>query len=351
MQMGDACKLSPDQARSLHEISQRLGRQRTPINSPVGFIAGMDEARLRAERRKIDLRNQKLISAVQSRPEYGKGDAIAGLVQMLQADVPQVRRQLIDTLSQNAGPRSSSALAMRAVFDLDRSNRTAATMALQHRPASEYRGVLLAAFNYPWVPAAQHAAEALVLLKDRGAIEPLIDALDNRNPHWPRIQADGQYVVRELVKVNHLRNCLLCHAPSTESADLVRGRIPYPDEPLPRAYYHSLQGSFVRADITYLRQDFSLTQPVANHGDWPELQRHDYLVRQRPVSPPEAKQVASHLRQSKNPYRDAMLFALRRLTNKDVGDTTAAWQELATHEAATLIRTNPPRPVAGVPRT
>ena len=40
---------------------------------------------------------------------------------------------------------------------------------------------------------------------------------------------------------------------------------------------------FVRGDITFLRQDFSVPQKVPSHGVWPERQRFDFMVRLTPV--------------------------------------------------------------------
>src|SRR5205814_1822941 len=111
-------------------------------------------------------------------------------------------------------------------------------------------------------------------------------------------------VVRELVRVNHLRNCLLCHAPSTSKLGLVQGPVPVPGEPLPpsaRVYYTDPNAAaLVRADVTYLKQDFSVMQPVTNHGTWPRLQRYDYLVRVRLLTP--AERVGDLLEQ--NPAKD-----------------------------------------------
>src|SRR5439155_15009068 len=93
------------------------------------------------------------------------------------------------------------------------------------------------------------------------------------------------YTMREVVRVNHLRNCLLCHAPATSPTDPVRGLVPPPGQPLPppfsTPYYEGQNGIFVRADVTYIRQDFSVPQPVARAGNWPAYQRYDYLVRTR----------------------------------------------------------------------
>jgi hypothetical protein len=125
--------------------------------------------------------------------------------------------------------------------------------------------------------------------------------------------------VRELVRVNHLRNCMLCHAPSIDPDDPVPGRVPTPGQPVPPpfsgAYYESRNGTFVRADITYLRQDFSVPQPVARHGNWPAHQRYDYLVRTRYAT--AAEQAAAKDEPATFPQRDAARWALRELTGKE----------------------------------
>ena len=77
-------------------------------------------------------------------------------------------------------------------------------------------------------------------------------------------------------------------------------RVPSPDEPLPPlsslAYYESpgRDVPLIRANETYLRQDFSVTQPVEDSGPWPGFQRYDYLVTEQPIadrrpSPPKGK--------------------------------------------------------------
>ena len=102
---------------------------------------------------------------------------------------------------------------------------------------------------------------------------PLLDAppparfLSSDRPEKPAC------TVRELVRINHLANCVLCHAPSHDRNDLVRGAVPLGGQPLPPpvAYYEQGQ-NFVRADVTYLRQHFSVQQPVARPGTWPAYQ-------------------------------------------------------------------------------
>ena len=76
----------------------------------------------------------------------------------------------------------------RAVFDLSPDVREAAVKALRARRNSEYRPVLLGALRYPWAPAADHAAEALVALEDRGAAGQLVRLLDEPDPALPTTQ-------------------------------------------------------------------------------------------------------------------------------------------------------------------
>ncbi len=72
---------------------------------------------------------------------------------------------------------------------------------------------------------------------------------------------------------------------------MTTAEVPRPDQPLPSpsdGYNNSIPDVLVRLDVTYLRQDFSLLQPVANANPWPAMQRFDYLVQSRIVSEEEA---------------------------------------------------------------
>jgi hypothetical protein len=88
-----------------------------------------------------------------------------------------------------------------------------------------------------------------------------------------------------------------------------------PGQPLPT--YLQATGDFVRADVTYLRQDFSALQPVEEPGAWPKVQRFDYLLRSRPLTPEEAAAIAPAA--ASYPQRDAVLYALRRLAKEGGG--------------------------------
>jgi hypothetical protein len=243
----------------------------------------------------------------------------AALYQMVQAEADDSRAMLVEALATIDTNYSTCCLAERAVYDPAPTVRQAAVKALATRPRDEFRGLLLEGLRYPWVPAARHAAAALVALQDRDALPDLKKLLDKPDPNAVFTDADSKPVVREMVRVNHLRNCLLCHAPSHNRDDVVAAPMPVPGEPLPTLYYGSPRpveptpdSIFVRADVTYLRQDFSVTQRVAQPNKWPEQQRFDFLVRQRPATAEEIarKPAASY------PQRDAVAFAIERLSAK-----------------------------------
>jgi hypothetical protein len=250
------------------------------------------------------------------------------LLQMFEPQGPAVRNKLVELLAEWDNPQASIILAQRAIYDLSPDVRASAIAALHNRPVKEYLPTLLAGLRYPWTPVADHAAEALVALRAHAATESLVNLLDQPDPRRPFLDDQKRTVVAELVAVNHLRNCLLCHAPSFDDSDPIRGAVPVPGEPLTRLYYNSPDTSgsiFVRADITYLKQDFSVFQPVADAKPWPNEQRFDYLIRRREVSASEntpSKETATY------PQREAVLFALRELTGEDRGASSAEWRTL-----------------------
>ena len=133
-------------------------------------------------------------------------------------DDARARRVLVDLLARIPGRKASVALAGRAVFDLDPGIRESAVLALKGRPSDEYRPVLLAGLRHPWPPAADHAAEALAELRDRAAVPELISLLEQPDPGKPTRRGE-HLVVREVVRLNHQTNCLVCHAPSLSAKD------------------------------------------------------------------------------------------------------------------------------------
>jgi hypothetical protein len=259
---------------------------------------------------------------------------------------------LVELLAEIPGRKATAALAQRAVFDLDAENRAAAVEALRGRSAMDYRPVLLKALRYPWAAAADHAAEALAALGDRDAVPTLVTLLKQPDPAGPRSPTSS--VVREVVRANHLTNCLLCHPPSADGSEPVLGVDPELTYPSPTPQVTAalrLQGQgghhnygkrsvsstggnslqvplLVRGDVTYLRQDFSVQQPVleAAAGAAAPRLRFDYVVRTREMSRAErARMKARAADRASYPQREAVLFALRELTGDDAGPTTEAW--------------------------
>ncbi len=77
---------------------------------------------------------------------------------------------------------------------------------------------------------------------------------------------------------------------------------------------------FVRADVTYLKQDFSIAQEVIKADPWPKLQRFDFFVRTREATLAEIALAntpkAIEERNQESPQRWAVLNALQGLLEK-----------------------------------
>lgn len=264
--------------------------------------------------------------------QWNKPECVPTLAQMLQTENTSLRTMLVEILAKIEGKEASVVLAQRSVFDLSPQVREKAVEALATRPRKEFQKVLLDGLRWPWQPAGDHAAEAIVGLQMKEVTLDLIALLKEPDPKLPytkEVKGEKASYVKEVVRLNHLSNCLLCHAPSLSKEDLVRGRIPIPGQDMPPLYYAEQTGQFIRADTTFLQQDFSLVQPVANPGKWPGQQRFDYMLRERRATAPEIKLLQGLQKEKKltDPYaqRDAVLFALREITGKDAGSRSEDW--------------------------
>ena len=316
------CQLGREAAESLHALSLKLRaylRDATPADD-----IRPDPDKLRS------VLNGSSIGRVGSKgkaEEWKKPDAVPALMQLLQAENLAIRQVLVEALTQIEGKEAGAALAQRAVFDLSFPIRKKAVEALTTRPTQEYQKTLLDALRYPWSPVASNAAEALATLKPQAAVEGLILMLKEPDPRHPF--SDKQTTsIRELVKINHLSNCMVCHAPSLAKDDLVRGNVPIPGQEPPKVYYQTQNGIFVRADTTFLKQDFSVMQPVINSGTWRGNQRFDYLVRTRSATATEILRAKGKDSQTGQEYADAVHFALKAITGRDEGKTYESWQPL-----------------------
>jgi len=251
------------------------------------------------------------------------------LWQMCQAEKDDIRGVMTDVLKLLEKPAAIEALTRIALYDPDSDLRQKAVTALKTRPVAESRPYLVEGFAHPMSCVADHAATALTMLNDREAVPDLIDLLGKPEPGTPVPDESGTPVVHELVKINHARNCQMCHAPSWEQHDVSRAAVPSPDLPLSGSfsldYLNPCNEFFVRIDVTYLRPDFSRMLPVAKAHPWPDRQRFDFLVRTRPATPAEL----AAPRPTKSPQREAIVRALERLTGESYGDDLAAWKRVA----------------------
>jgi len=271
-----------------------------------------------------------------NRMEWLRPQAVPVLRQILGHEQTPIRSLLVELLAEITGPRASELLAERAVFDLAPEVRLAAVEALRPRKWEEFRHVLTSALRYPWAPAADHAAEALVALEDIEAVPQLVTLLDQPDPLAPYAGARGTTLQRQLVSVNHSASCLMCHPPALSRRDPVTGEVPGlqrittggggwggGQRPGARPFW-------VRADVTFFRQDFSESIAIGPSflPGQPTL-RFDYLVRRRVIAPQEVKRLQEKYA-AKPTYeqREAVLFALRELTGKDPGREYADWLKL-----------------------
>jgi hypothetical protein len=352
---GPGTQISPRQGHTLYDLGRKL--------RAYLLVAAPPNAEGRHEVTPA-LRARMLSEMHGKRPEWLRAEAIPAMLQLLMPEDASGRRLLIDLLAEIDGKVSTEALARRAVFDLDADNRQAAVAALRPRPADDYRQILVKALRYPWAPAAEHAAEALGALGDRQAVPELVTLLTQPDPAAPAPGPGGRLFVREIVRANHQANCVLCHPPSMTGNDSVIGIDPVLVTP-PSArgsggggYGRSpvLFGGgsrqtpatslVIRADVTFLRQDFSSLLAVAPGagGAAPARLRFDYVVRTRYLTKKDrAQPLISTGEDPDHPQRQAVLFALRELTGRDAGTTTVAWQKLypqadAEVEAARLGR-------------
>jgi hypothetical protein len=267
---------------------------------------------------------------------------IAALMQILAPEAPDLRLGLVKYLAGVSNSEATRALARLAIFASEDEVRLAAIEALKVRRERDYTDILLQALRHPWPGAARHAADGIARLERTDLAPQLVALLEDPDPRAPapkEVNGKKTPVVREMVRVNHHRSCLLCHAPGntgTVSAETLTAAVPTPGEPLPGpfdGYNNNVSPDMlVRLDVTYLRQDFSAYQAVSDAAPWPELQRFDFLVRERVLTEEEAAAFRAKMEEREPgrlpPHQRAALAALRELTGKDTAPTAEAWRKL-----------------------
>jgi HEAT repeat protein len=324
------CQLSPDGGVALGVFSRAL-------HAYLNTLAPKDATGKRSDPTHVRtaLRQERRGKP----PAWLRPEALPAMVQILQAEDVPLRLILVDMMADIPGKAAAIRLAQRAIYDLSPEVRTAAIDALRQRQLGEARRTLVNAMRYPWPAAADHAADALAALGDRDAAPLLVALLDKPDPAAPYATKNGTSV-HELVRVNHIQNCLLCHVPAV-GRDPVTDVDPFTRRPT-QTYepgYHgpTIPGGsngvwaskvLIRADVQFLRQDFSITfPPSANYSAESGL-RFDFLIRSRPATPTEVSEWKYRRDTSTYPQREAALYALRSVTGQDAGPTTESWLKL-----------------------
>lgn len=271
--------------------------------------------------------------------EHATVARVAALMQMLAPESVEMRAGLVKYLAGVSHVEATKALARLAIFTPEDDIRTAATDALKVRRERDYTAVLVAGLRYPYPAVAKRAAEAIVKTGRTDLVPELVKVLDEADPRLPRDRG-GKPVVREMVRVNHHRNCMMCHAPGTSAgiqSTVFTAEVPLQGQsllPPSQGYSRTTPHPdlLVRLDVTYLRQDFSVMLPVTDAAPWPEMQRYDFIVRERALSTHERETFHATLGLKEDgavtPYHKAALAALRDLTGKDAAPTADAWRKL-----------------------
>jgi hypothetical protein len=332
---GPACRLGDD-------FAKRLGAYALGVREALGNRGG--------SRERMDIRSDKIRGVDQSwlwsmaasgayagavDPEI-RIDMLPAMMQILAVAPPVYRAGIAEQLKAPRSPdlRAAHTLVRLALFDPHPEVRAAAVESLRDQPLDSYAGPLVDGFRYPWAPVPFRAADAVIQLKATSLLPHIVDLLDEPDPTAPR-KVGGKTAVREMVRINHHRNCLLCHAKADNSdARNLQGLVapvPSPDRELPPlftvVYYDGARSAdvLVRANETYLRQDFSTLLDVKDPGKWSKQQRFDFFVRTRVLTAAEAKTLDKSANDVAH-HRRAALYALHTLTDAYLGPNAADWR-------------------------
>lgn len=344
--MGKDCRTDVNAARHFSEVAQNvqnllsvvagLGagtRERSSFDDLMEkhFWISLDKA--------IDNAKKANGPLCQASPEDIERALIAATMQMLATTPEPYRVGLAKRLASMKHADATLALVKLALYAPEEKVLAAALDGLKKHNSQKTKELLLAGLRYPLPVVPMRAAKALVKLDVKTALEDLIQVLEEPDPRMPAIKKTADkdvYVVRESVRINHHHNCLLCHAPANTDdmpSGVLSAPVPLLDQSLPSPFqgYGQLQSPdiFVRTDMSYLRQDFSLMMKVEKADPWPEMQRFDFFVRTREVTTREAASIVIKLANDTGATHLAAQYALRELTGRRPAKTTPqAWREL-----------------------
>jgi hypothetical protein len=343
--MGDACRTDEAKGRMMPFLSGSINQMLSDVNGESDDLL----AELCTKPTLITPGGLKVRVSRANEESYYRA-LVATLMQVLGPEAGKFRVRLARALAAIPHIDATRALARLAIFDPAPDVRALAIDGLKLRREKDYTDVLLQAFQYPLPEVSRRAARALVKLERKDLLANLVEVLEKPDPRLPvmtTVKGEQVAVVRELVKVNHHHNCVLCHAPAntpdvpawaltagvmlpSEAAPSSGGYMPQrraPPPDAPRSTPAPL-ANFVRIDMTYLRQDFSQLMPFAGDQPWPRMQRFDFFVRTRELTPAEARTWQDARPDGLTPYQQAALLALRELTGRDTEPTAQAWRAL-----------------------
>jgi hypothetical protein len=300
--MGDACRTKRERAKVFKERVER-------VRGKCGYFG------LLARAPKSEASKEKV------REHWQVNTAVAA--QILPGEYPAHQEEVIRALAKIPRPEATRELTRVAVFSPSQDIRAKAIAALSDRPRHDATDLLVGSLRYPWPAVAENAVRAIVQLKRKDLLPHLEAMLEEPDPRGPRVEVVGgrkEMVAHELVRINHHRNCLLCHAPAERDKlpkDVLVAEVPVPSKELPHGVYLSDSHLLVRIDVTYLRQDFSALQAVKEKSAWPEMQRFDFVVRKRLLTPAEAIDLRERLEKGEprklSPYQHAAAHAIESL--------------------------------------
>jgi len=322
--VGSETRLPEEAARNMNDMSKDFRDAVAKSTENGGFGRSPNVAKLYAllnvDAPEVRIGSKPSPDEISIKPwRWSAPEAVPCIQQMLQAEGYQLRRMSCALLRDNDSPAATEALVKWAVFDTNAGNRAAAVEMLRGRDREQVGAQLLEWSRYPWVRAVEHACEAMVELGMKEILPGLAVLLAQHDPDAP-FEAElpgtgaGAYR-REIVRVNHLRNCLMCHPASFKTSELVRGAVPDENQILPPstpAYYGGTPDTRLRvsAATTYLKQDFSLVQSVEKPGKWPAQQRFDYFVSTRQI---DRETLRTYVPNAESKYKLALRFAIREL--------------------------------------
>lgn len=329
--MGDECRLSRTDAELMQSAVTTVHRAFANFNQASESVDLWD------------------LYAMQ-KPKLNQSDA-AALTQIFGPGHPKLKAGVVRQLRGMQNLRATKELVKLAIFDLSSDVRTAALDALKDRPKEEYGDALIHGLRYPLGYVAEQAANAIVVLRRTDLLPDVAAVLGETAPGDPYPVHGNKtvYVVREVVRVNHLRNCLLCHAPAeVGNEDEVPGLVQVSNAPRRSGYSGTLtvaqeiaNGEHgVRADVTYLRQDFSLMMANDQKDANSVIQRFDFVVRTRVVEGDELNE-RWKVKDARSPEflsanQKASVHVLRKLSGRDAPPTREAWEQVLRISAANV---------------